>query len=122
MIYSTLKKDFPKKGDYYEILEYLDENDLTWKIARVKNGFFIAYFGDNYFQENTFEIELTYGKTVFLKNTGCFFIQNSDFDVFYEFRNILKNGYTDDIWDCISDFLKERLQNDSEVIMECEKQ
>lgn len=121
MIYSTEIKDFPKEADYYELLSYKDENDFEWKIARVKNGFFIAYFGDSYFKDSEFDIELKYGKTVFIKNTGCFFIQNSEFEVFYEFRNIIKTGWTDDIWESIEDFLKERLLNNPELIMECEK-
>jgi len=42
MIYSTEIEKFPKAKQCLECHSCQDENDFEWKIARVKNGFFIA--------------------------------------------------------------------------------
>lgn len=118
MIYSTEIEKFPVDEQHKECHSYNDENGFEWKIARVENGFFVAYFGDPYFKDKIFALDID-DKCVKLNNTGCFFIQCTDFESFYEFREILKTGWTDDIWDCIGEFLAERLKND-EGLMECE--
>lgn len=48
MIYSMPIEKFPNTEQYQECHTYQDENDFDWKIARVQNGFFVAYFGDPY--------------------------------------------------------------------------
>ena len=118
MIYSTEIEKFPNSEQYLECHSYQDENNFEWKIARVQNGFFVAYFGDPYFKETYFSLEVN-GKHKLLANSGCFFIQDEDFETFYEFRTILKEGWTDDIWDSIGEFLTERLSHD-DGLMECE--
>lgn len=118
MIYSMPIEKFPNTEQYQECHTYQDENDFDWKIARVQNGFFVAYFGDPYFKDKYFDLEVN-GKSKLLLNSGCFFIQDTDFDTFYEFRTILKEGWTDDIWESIGEFLSERLEND-DGLMECE--
>ena len=118
MIYSTEIEKFPNAEQYQECYTYQDENHFDWKIARVQNGFFVAYFGDSYFKDKYFDLEVN-GKGKLLLNSGCFFIQDTDFDTFYEFRTILKEGWTDDIWESIGEFLSERLEND-DGLMECE--
>lgn len=115
MIYSFEIKDFPKSGQYTERLTYKDENDCEWVIARVENGFFVAYFGHEYFKEKYFSLEV-HGESLMIVNTGCFFVQNTDFDAFYDFREILTNGFTDDIWEAIGDFITERLKQDSGLV------
>lgn len=121
MIYSTEIEKFPNEEQYLECHSYQDEDNFEWKIARVQNGFFVAYFGDPYFKDKYFDFDQI-GETkerLLLNNTGCFFIQNTEFETFYEFRTILKEGWTDDIWDSIGEFLAERLNHDS-GLMECE--
>lgn len=121
MIYSMEKNIFPKEGQYSECHSYKDENDFEWRIARVKNGFFVGYFGDEYFSPTTFEIRNKEGEDIYfrIKNTRCFFIQDTDFETFYEFRNIIKTGWTDDIWESIQSLLTERLLLDDRIL-ECE--
>lgn len=118
MIYSTPIERFPNSDQCQECHTYQDENSFDWKIARVQNGFFVAYFGDPYFKDKYFDLEVN-GKSKLLLNSGCFFIQDTDFDTFYEFRNILKKGWTDDIWESIGEFLSERLSLD-DGLQECE--
>lgn len=118
MIYSTPIEKFPNTKQYQECHTYKDENDIAWKIARVENGFFVGYFGDPYFKEKYFYLNIN-GKSKLLLNSGCFFIQCTDFNTFYEFRTILKKGWTDDIWESIGELLSERLAND-DGLMECE--
>ena len=122
MIYSVEQEKFPKEGQYVECHSYNDENEFEWKIARVENGFFVGYFGDAYFKDKYFDFdseELGGAKRILLNNTGCFFIKDTEFETFYEFRNILTNGDTDDIWDCIGEFFAERLTHDR-GLTECE--
>ena len=118
MIYSTELDKFPNEEKSKEINSYKDENGMVWKIALVDNGFFVAYYGIPYFKETYFHFEIE-DKPVFIKNTGCFFIQSIDFDIFCDFRDILKNENTDDIWDSIGEFIAERLENDN-GLMACE--
>jgi len=119
MIYSTPWQLFPSDGQYQECHSFLDENRFEWKIARVQNGFFVAYFGDDYFKDKYFDISLSGRDTVIL-NTGCFFIQDDSFETYYHFREILKTGYTDDIWETIEELIIERLKNNPEIL-ECER-
>ena len=90
MIYSTEIEKFPNAEQYLECHSYQDENDFEWKIARVQNGFFVAYFGDSYFKETYFDLEVN-GKNKLLANSGCFFIQDESFETFSKNeRNPLK--------------------------------
>lgn len=124
MIYSTEIDNFPASNKSLECHTYKDENSFEWKIARVENGFFLAYFGDPYFKEKYFLLEIK-DENIMILNSGCFFIQNTDFDVFcnfdifYNFRTLLKEGWTDDIWESIGNYIKERLIKDPELT-ECE--
>ena len=118
MIYSTTLDKFPVAGQFSECHEYQDENDFAWKIARVKNGFFVAYFGTVYFKEKYLDVQVV-GKSILINNTGCFFVNDTDFDTFYSFRKMLKEGYTDDIWESIEQLISERLKHDP-TLMLCE--
>lgn len=114
MIYSTDITNFPSEKQYIECHSYKDENRFEWKIARVQNGFFVAYFGDSYFKDKYLDLDVN-GIQMLITNTGCFFVNDTSFETFYEFREILKNGYTDDIWDSIADLLSERLSHDARL-------
>jgi hypothetical protein len=118
MIYSTEIEKFPTSEQFLECYSHQDQNGFEWKIARVQNGFFIAYFGDPYFKDKYFDLKVK-GKSILLQNSGCFFIQDETFQTFYEFRTILKNEWTHDIWSSISGFLTVRLTHDK-GLMKCE--
>lgn len=112
MIYCVDKNMYPKEGQYIEEIKYKDENYFEWRICRVENGFFVRYFGDEYFCETIFSFILSNEKLIKIKNTNCIFLKDSDFDTFCEIRNILKNGFTDDIWGILQDLFQERFEND----------
>lgn len=118
MIYSFKIEDFPEGDKVKECNYYQDQNDFVWKIARVENGFFVGYFGDDYFKDKYFDL-IVNGENKLIMNSGCFFIQDTDFDTFYEFRVILSLGFTDEIWDSIGEFITERLTHDN-GLTECE--
>jgi hypothetical protein len=112
MIYCVEIKDYPNENQYLEESIYNDENGFEWRVARVNNGMFIKYCGDKYFSESTFDISLDDGHQISIKNTRCIFFNCIDFDTFYEIRNIVKNGFTDEIWDIFQDLFKERFECD----------
>lgn len=116
MIYCVPIEQYPKEGMFIEELSYKDENDFEWKIARIENGFMVRYFGDEYFKENTFECELSNGEWVRVKNTNCIFIQDTDFETFAEVRNVIKTGYTDDIWETFQEMFEERFEHDKGLL------
>lgn len=116
MIYAIPIEKYPKEGQFIEELKYHDENDFEWRLARVMNGVMIRYFGDSYFKENTFECELNTGETIRVKNTNCIFVQDETFDTFFNIRNILKTGYTDDIWETLEELFTERLNQDKGLL------
>lgn len=116
MIYSVSIDMYPKKGQYIEELSYTDENSFEWKIARIKNGFMVRYFGEKYFSESRFCIDLKSGESIQVLNTNCIFFQDADFDDFCNMRNILKTGFTDDIWDSIKDLFQARFECDLGLI------
>lgn len=112
MIYCIEEKDYPTKESWRsEELIYKDENDFEWRIARVENGFMVRYFGDKYFKEKWFICEVR-GKEIYINNTNCLFIQDTSFDTFYLIREIIKEGFTDDIWETFREMFEERLIND----------
>ena len=51
MIYCLDPKMYPAPDQLIEEISYRDENDFEWKIARVQNGFFVKYLGDEYFKD-----------------------------------------------------------------------
>jgi hypothetical protein len=122
MIYCVDAKIYPKEGQFIEELKYKDENDFEWRICRIKNGFMVRYFGDEYFKDNTFSFELSNGKIIRINNTNCIFFNDTNFDTFCEVRTILKNGFTDDIWEVFEDLLRTRFEHDegfleSEIVL-----
>lgn len=116
MIYCVPIEIYPEEGMFIEELKYKDENDFEWRIARVENGFMVRFFGDKYFKEETIECWLPNGSCVRIKNTNCIFFKDSDFDTFCEVRNILKNGFTDDIWDVFTELFCERFTHNLEIL------
>jgi hypothetical protein len=120
MIYCIPIENYPKENQFLEELSYKDENSFEWKIARVENGLIVKYFGDEYFKNSTFEIELKSGKWIRIKNTNCIFFKDSDFEDFCNIRDILKNGYTDEIWETFNDLFTERFENCLDILV-CER-
>lgn len=116
MIYAVDPNTYPSPEQCLEEISYKDQNNLEWRIARVQNGFMVRYYGDRYFSFNTFECELKSGKTVRVNNTHCILFKDESFDAFCEMRDILKNGWTDEIWDCLEGFFTERLEHDITLI------
>lgn len=87
-------------------------------MAVVENGFVLGYFGGSYFKDTYFSINPN-GKHVLLNNTGCFLWKTKDLEVFSEIRHTVKEGWTDSIWEMLSEVLEERFENDP-GILECE--
>jgi hypothetical protein len=116
MIYCVPPELYPKQGMFIEEISYKDENDFEWKIARIENGFMVKYFGDSHFMESSFEVEDIEGNYLQVKNTNCIFFSSTDFDTFCEVRDILKSGYTDDIWECFEDLFVERFKTDGSIL------
>ena len=112
MIYCIPIEMYPKEGMYIEELTYTDENGFEWRIARVENGFIVRYFGDDYFRDSLFSCEIGTGEIIKVKNTNCIFFKDSDFETFYEMREIIKIGYTDDIWETFVELFTERFEHD----------
>ena len=115
MIYLLEPANYPSKGQFLEEISYQDENDFEWRIARVKNGFFVRYFGYKYFSPIKFVIEVG-EELVKIRNTNCVFFSCADFDTFCQMRNIIKNEFTDTIWEAIEEFLKVRLGQTPELL------
>ena len=107
MIYAIPSDNYPKEGQFIEEHSYKDENDFEWRIARINNGFMIRYFGDPYFSEKYFSIDAN-GKHYLVNNTNCIFFRDSSFETFCDLRDILKEGYTDEIWESFAEFFEER--------------
>jgi hypothetical protein len=100
---------------YIEEITYQDENDFEWRIARVQNGFFVRYWGHPYFMEPSFICQLPTGEEIRLRNTGCLFIQDTSLETFSEIRNMLKTGFTDEVWETFEEMLIERLMHDPRI-------
>ncbi len=110
---------YPTPDLFIEELVYKDENDFEWRIARIEGGFMVKFFGVEYFTETYFDFTVSTGKHFLLNNTGCIFFKDTDFETFAEMRDVLKNGYTDEIWEVFEDLFTERFEQD-ESILECE--
>lgn len=116
MIYCVPPEIYPTSNQSIEEVIYRDENDFEWKISRVQNGFFIRYFGDPHFQDDYFSCDLDSGEHILINNTNCIFIQDSSFETFEEVRNIIKIGYTDDIWEAFEEMFEERFEHDKGIL------
>lgn len=107
---------YPKESQFLEEMKYKDENGFEWRIARVQNGFFVRYYGGSYFKESAFSCETKNGENIRVSNTGCLFFATTDFDTFCHVRNIVKTGYTDDIWDAFTDLFTERFNHSTGML------
>lgn len=94
----------------------MDVNMFEWRIARIGSGFIVKYFGPDYFKDSTFECITSKNKHVRIKNTNCILFKDSDFDTFCEMRDILKNGYTDEIWETLEELFTERFECSDEIL------
>ncbi|WP_298505102.1 hypothetical protein [uncultured Sphaerochaeta sp.] len=111
MIYSVEKEDFPSDDLAIEKAVIRDQNDFEWEIARIQSGFFVKFNGDEHFKDASFEIED--GESFMLiRNSGCFLVNTPEFEPYYDFRTLLSNGYTDDIWEGIGELIQERISRD----------
>ncbi len=106
---------YPTTEKIVEEITYRDENNFEWKIARVENGFFVKYFGVDYFKDKYFSCDLKSGEHILINNTNCIFIQDTDFETFAEVRNVLKIGYTDEIWEVFQEMFEERFEHDKSI-------
>ena len=123
MFYSVDISSFPLGNEI--INTYRDQNDLEWKIATVDDGIYIGYFGDEHFKDTYLEVKFLNTNAI-LTNTGCFFIGKKDlkdddqmFEVFVENRDMIKENYTDDIWEMISQEVSDRISKTG-IILDCE--
>lgn len=116
MIYCLKPETYPNPEQTIEEIIYKDENDFEWRIARVKNGFFVKYFGDPYFRDPYFSCDLKGGKHILINNTNCIFINDNQFDTFEEIRNLIKMGYTDDIWEKFEEMFVKRFAYNNELL------
>ena len=93
--------------------KYKDKNDFEWLVSRVENGFLVRFLGIDYFKEDRFCFDLPNGEYIEIKNTNCLFFNTPDFDTYYEVRELIKNEFTDDIWEAFEEMLEERLLHDT---------
>lgn len=116
MIYCLKPEMYPPPELILEEISYQDENGFEWKIARVVSGFFVKYFGEPYFREAYFCCDLKSGDHILINNTNCIFIQDIDFETFAEVRNVIKTGYTDEIWETFQEMFEERFERDKGLL------
>lgn len=116
MIYCVDPKLWPTGDDLVELISYRDENDFEWQMARLKDSFMVRYCGVDYFKEGKFYIELPMGRSKVVKNTNCILFKDGSFDCFVEVRNVLKIGYTDEIWETFEELFQERFLHSDEIL------
>lgn len=116
MIYCVDKNNYPKEGKFLEEISYKDENDFEWRIARIDNGLMVIYLGDEYFSNDTFQCVVSSQEHISIKNTKCVFFKDASFETFCEIRDIIKNGYTDDIWESFETLFVERFKNNKDIL------
>jgi hypothetical protein len=116
LIYCLDPQMMPTSDEAIEEIIYSDMNDFQWKISRTELGFFIKFLSDPYFMENRFDVFLTNGDNIWIKNTNCIFIEDTDFQTFLEIREKIKNNYTDDIWEYIEDMFQDRFWDDETIL------
>jgi len=56
------------------------------------------------------------GEHILINNTNCIFIQDTDFETFAEVRNVIRIGYTDDIWETFQEMFEERFEHDKGLL------
>lgn len=77
----------------------------------------VKYCGDSYFKDTFFSVPVEKKQKHFLiNNTGCILFQDADFETFCNVRDVLKNGYTDDIWELFTDLFITRFECDEGMI------
>ncbi len=115
MIHCLNKKKYPTRDQSIGESVHYDMNGLGWHISRVLNGFFVRFTGDEYFIEDTFICRVN-GADIWIRNTNCLFINDQRFEAFDTFRQIIKNGYTDEIWETIAGIFEDRLNKSTELL------
>lgn len=103
------KTSIPKeKRKSVETLEYKDTDGNKWRIMRIVNGFILTYAGNQQHRLNRFPIEHK-GEILELRNTNCIFFNTTDFEVFYELREVIKSSSTENVWEFVRQTIEDRI-------------
>ena len=117
MIYCLDEEYYPSKEESIEVISYFDGNDFEWRISRTEEGFFVKYFGWEYFAPKTFNFYLKTNKIekfLNIKNTNCIFVKDIEFDSFYDFVSTVKQSSdSDTVFELIEEMFKKRFVSGS---------
>lgn len=83
---------FPRKPT--EIHSYQDKSGQLWKMARTDDGIYIGYFGSM-----SLSPRMLIGKA----NTNFLSINDPSFEMFYDYRQLITQNFTDEVWEEIEE-------------------
>lgn len=106
MIYAV---NIEQKGENLESVIYKDKSGLSWHVQRTEVGLFVSCLSPKSLIPKNFECKVN-KKLVFIRNTNCIFIEATDLETFCHIRNIIKDGYINQIWDVFTSFFTSRLK------------
>jgi len=92
-----------------------DKCDVHWQFLNSNNAFYIKFLGPSAFSEKYFTVKVN-EKTLSIRNTNHMMYKPGDFEVYYTFRGLVLNGYTEDVWRFVEDLLINRLNKDTHIL------
>lgn len=107
MIYAVEKED--KVHENIESFVYQDRSGLSWHVQRTEVGLYISYLGPKNLIPRYFECKVN-GNVLLIRNTNFIHIRDTDFETFFKIRNIIIDGFIDQIWSVFASFFTSRLK------------
>lgn len=106
MIY-TIKEEHLHSNSHNinQTYNYKDKNNKNWVIHLTNsNGMYLVYSEIDRIEKTKFFLQ---DLNMDVEHTGVFYIDNTDFELFYNIRNTLLNKYTCNIWDMLENYFNE---------------
>lgn len=117
MVYCLPTEDCPDDDHIIERAIYKDTDGVEWSLARVDEGVFLSCLGE--VPDSVFEVHPERMKEFMIKNTNCIYFQNTEFELFYNLKELIQKGSTYEMWSAVVAFLEERLSKDPSIL-DCE--
>ena len=92
-----------------------DQNEWRWRMENYGSILVLSFHGDSHFFENLISVT-TDDKHFMVRNTNRIVFTGVDADDYFELRDLIINGYTDEVWEAIEVKLYQRLNKEPKLL------
>lgn len=103
------------EGEILEDTIHIDRDENRWQFLTTHESFYIRYLGEQPYVQIYFSIKAN-NKNWGIKNTKHMKYSPANFEIYCNFRNQVRDTFTDDVWTYIEDLLIDRFTQKTEIL------